>query len=218
MIDINELRRLTKAATPGPWRVYEVGVGFEIAAGDNVIAQAQSIPNDTTHHTSRKANAAFIAAANPAAISELLDCLEAAESDGLEQARLNGMGGEREAALLAKLEAAEKERDALRAKIEAMEKTWLSPEGYHILMQEREDILFQAEKMKQRAPCKDISMWPTHHTQPTQPAPSVPDKVDVREDKEGEIFSRGSYNEGYDNGWNDCIDAMLATAPKPEGE
>lgn len=34
-------------------------------------------------------------------------------------------------------------------------------------------MLFQAEKMKQHAPCKDISMWPTHHTQPTQPAPSV---------------------------------------------
>lgn len=53
---------------------------------------------------------------------EMIDRLEAAESDGLEQARLNGMGGEREAALLSKLEAAEKERDALRAKIEQMEK------------------------------------------------------------------------------------------------
>lgn len=47
-----------------------------------------------------------------------------------------------------------------------------------------------------------------------QPAPSVPDKVEVREDKEGEIFGRGSYNEGYDNGWNDCIDAMVAVAPE----
>ena len=52
----------------------------------------------------------------------LSERLEAAESDALEQARLNGMGGEREAALLAKLEAAEKERDALRARIEAMER------------------------------------------------------------------------------------------------
>jgi len=97
-----------------------------------------------------EANARLIAAANPAVISELLDRLEAAESECLEQARLNGMGGEREAALMAKLEAteedrsnflvemgrlcaqcdalrlrikaAEKERDALRAKIEAMEK------------------------------------------------------------------------------------------------
>lgn len=45
---------------------------------------------------------------NSAVVLELLDRLEAAESDGLEQARLNGMGGEREAALLSKLEAAEK--------------------------------------------------------------------------------------------------------------
>ena len=76
-------------------------------------------------------------------VLELLDRLEAAESDALEQARLNGVGSEREAALMAKLEAAEKERDnanaaaagialqaetlqaerdALQAKIEAMEK------------------------------------------------------------------------------------------------
>ena len=54
--------------------------------------------------------------------SDLIDRLEAAESDGLEQARLLGMSGEREAALLSKLEAVEKERNALRAKIEAMEK------------------------------------------------------------------------------------------------
>ena len=52
-------------------------------------------------------------------IEELLDRLEAAESDALEQARLNGMGSEREAALMAKLEAAERERDALRAEVES---------------------------------------------------------------------------------------------------
>ena len=76
-------------------------------------------------------------------VLELLDRLEAAESDALEQARLNGMGSEREAAMMAKLSAAEEdvahqanlvesvlrvakgwERkcDALRAKIEQMEK------------------------------------------------------------------------------------------------
>jgi len=62
-------------------------------------------------------------------VHALLDRLEAAEADALEQARLNGMGASREAALIAKLEAAEKsdaeslemyrrardERDALRA-------------------------------------------------------------------------------------------------------
>ena len=52
---------------------------------------------------------------------EMIDRLEAAESDALEQARLNGMGSEREAALMAKLEAVEQERDALRAKIETAE-------------------------------------------------------------------------------------------------
>ena len=56
------------------------------------------------------------------AVKVLTDRLEAAESDGLEQARLLGMSGEREAALLAKLEAAEKERDELRARIERMER------------------------------------------------------------------------------------------------
>ena len=85
-------------------------------------------------------------------VIELLDRLEAAESDALEQARLNGVGASREAALMAKLEAAEKEvahikevefprkvravavgwetkcarleqeRDTLRAKVEAAEK------------------------------------------------------------------------------------------------
>ena len=63
---------------------------------------------------------------------EMIERLEAAESECLEQARLNGMGGEREAALMAKLEAAEKsdaesltmyrkardERDALRAALQ----------------------------------------------------------------------------------------------------
>ncbi len=64
-------------------------------------------------------------------VAELLGRLEAAESDALEQARLNGMGASREAAMIAKLEAAERsdaesvamyrkardERDTLRAKV-----------------------------------------------------------------------------------------------------
>ncbi len=53
---------------------------------------------------------------------EMIDRLEAAEAECLEEARLNGIGGEREAALMAKLEAAEKERDALRAKITEIER------------------------------------------------------------------------------------------------
>ena len=49
-------------------------------------------------------------------IVSLQNRLEASEHECTEQARLNGIGSEREAALMAKLEAAEKERDALRSK------------------------------------------------------------------------------------------------------
>lgn len=45
----------------------------------------------------------------------LLNRAEAAEAETLEQARLNGMGGERELALMARAEQAERERDAARA-------------------------------------------------------------------------------------------------------
>ena len=117
MIDINELRRLAQAATPhvghackyqdAHW-LREGHVDFENA--DLFIASER--PQE---------DAAFYAAVNPTTVIELLDRLESAESDCLEQARLNGMGASREAAPMAKLEAAEKERDALRASIEAME-------------------------------------------------------------------------------------------------
>ena len=112
MININELRRLAQAATPhvghackyqdAHW-LREGHVDFENA--DLFIASER--PQE---------DAAFYAEANPATVIELLDRLEAAESDCLEQARQNGMGASREAALMAKLEAAEKERDALRSK------------------------------------------------------------------------------------------------------
>ena len=158
MIDINELRRLAQAATPGPWIAKNVsGAGLEIymsyplypdkewpAFGtDSAFCKKGLVSYETwtqfphdVRDAQQSINAKYIAAANPAVVSELLDRLEAAESECLEQARLNGMGGEREAALMAKLEAAEKsdaesiamyrkardERDALRAKVAAMEK------------------------------------------------------------------------------------------------
>ena len=56
-----------------------------------------------------------LGAVTPEEIAELLDRLEAAEAEALEEARLNGMGSEREAALMAKLEAAEK--DAAHQKV-----------------------------------------------------------------------------------------------------
>ena len=110
VMDINELRRLAQAATPhvghackyqdAHW-LREGHVDFENA--DLFIASER--PQE---------DAAFYAAANPTTVIEILDRLEDAESDALEQARLNGMGSEREAALMAKLEAAENENAKLR--------------------------------------------------------------------------------------------------------
>ena len=101
MIDTKELRRLAQAATPGPWWVnqdslnhgFECGV-LEINAKDwHALAGAWGVTGAKPSEEGA-ANAAFIAAANPAAINELLD----------------------------RLEATEKERDALRARIEALER------------------------------------------------------------------------------------------------
>ena len=125
MTDINELRRLAQAATSGEWYVERGNHIYgrnEVTDGEEVWHPVIACTDDDEVNVNFEENAAFIAAANPAAVSEILDRLEAEESDGLEQARPLGMSGEREAALLSKLEAVEKERNALRAKIEAMER------------------------------------------------------------------------------------------------
>lgn len=122
MIDTKELRRLAQAAshptTKGRW----MRLFGERTVYDRMEDGCRGIPVvSTDKHPPSQFEAAcldFIAAANPAAVSELLNRLEAAEADALEQARLNGMGASREASLLAKLKAAEKERDALRAAME----------------------------------------------------------------------------------------------------
>ena len=135
MIDTKALRQLAQSATPGPW----VSKGRYIGTPCHMsyIGEVRDQCGNWSDTEKSRADAAFIAAANPAVITELLDRLEAAESECLEQARLNGMGSEREAALLAKLEAAKKDRanflvemgrlcaqcDALRAKIKAAEKS-----------------------------------------------------------------------------------------------
>jgi hypothetical protein len=97
MLDINELRRLAQAATPGPWILLPVGDKSKcFAVADiNLLSVLTVVDECGTSFGAvyLDGDAKFIAAANPAAVSELLD----------------------------RLEAAEKERDALRAKIEAME-------------------------------------------------------------------------------------------------
>ena len=126
MIDTKELRRLAQAATPGP---------------DGVSLSWVRLLRD------------FQQGASPAAISELLDRLEEAESDALEQARLNGMGASREAALMAKLEAAEKERDVLRDRLalESQENGALR-DSVDRACEERDALRAKVEAMEKQEP------------------------------------------------------------------
>lgn len=101
MIDISELRRLAQDATPGPWYVRSGNYDVRNIYSANAITDSEGFTFQPVIATVEDidvprwwANARLIAAANPAAISELLN----------------------------RLEAAEEERDALRAKIAEMEK------------------------------------------------------------------------------------------------
>ena len=114
-ININELRRLAQAATPGPWWVNQDGLnhGFErgvieINALDWWALAGVWAVNEGKPSDEGSANAAFIAAANPAAIIKILDRLEAAENERDWHAE--------------RCEDAMNECDALRAKIKEMEK------------------------------------------------------------------------------------------------
>ena len=111
-IDINKLRRLAQAATPGPWYVTGKLTRYVEARIDGGLIQEVAACGPTKadggYGPQQEANASLIAAANPATISELLDRLEAAEKGRDWYA--------------ARCEDAMNERDELRAKIEAAEK------------------------------------------------------------------------------------------------
>lgn len=65
---------------------------------------------------------------------KMIDRLEAVEKDAKEQARLNGMGGERELALMARVEAAERKVGMLERLLDAKRKD-------HAVIQEQNSIL-----------------------------------------------------------------------------
>ena len=91
MIDTKGLRRLAQAATPGPWlfRTTPTGAGLchIVSAADwrgaFIYGDGIRIGVDDALPKAQElaANASLIAAANPATISELLDRLEAAEKE-----------------------------------------------------------------------------------------------------------------------------------------
>ena len=95
MIEINELRRLAQAATPGPWIAAGPSFGESLPKYLNEVAVDREGDEDDGYSICNtpigldeelSADMAFIAAANPATVIELLDRLEAAEK-GREQLR-----------------------------------------------------------------------------------------------------------------------------------
>ena len=121
MIDTKELRRLAQEATSGEWYVVRGNHIYgrkKVTDGEEEWHPLIACTDDDEVNVNFEANASFIAAANPAAISELLDRLEAAEKDvALKEQVIDALGSE--------LNAVANERDALRTKIEQME--WQEP-------------------------------------------------------------------------------------------
>ena len=117
-IDTNELRRLAQAATPGPWYVTGKLTRYVEALIDGGLIQEVAACGPTKadggYGPQQEANARLIAAANPAAISELLDRLEEAEKERGSAMLLVDR-------LALALNTSNHERDALRAKIAEME-------------------------------------------------------------------------------------------------
>ena len=131
---------------------------------------------------------------------EMIDRLESAEADALEQARMNGMGGEREAALMAKLEAAEKERDDLRARIESMERQ----EPVAWCATDETGTVIEALGMNQSRRF-DTALYLAPGAQ-AQPAPSMPDLLESLRCACNYIDKLGGVSQQYR--------AMLAAAPE----
>lgn len=82
-VDVGALRALAEAATPGRWHSLGGWVAYE-SGGCTCGAGAGSLPHEggcglEEFVTTTRPDAAFIAAANPAAITALLDRLAAAE-------------------------------------------------------------------------------------------------------------------------------------------
>ena len=196
MIDTKELRRLAQAATSGEWYVERgnhICGRIEVTDGEEEWHPVIACTDDDETNVDFEANAAFIAAANPTAISELLD----------------------------RLEAAEKERDELRAKIEQMEKqepvAWmlncqtLSGDTGWILSWTQSGAGL-CNRLKGEENEKKLYALPG-----AQPAPIVPEgwKL-VPIELTTEMEEAGYYTSGSFTAAAATYAAMLAAAPKPE--
>lgn len=73
-IDIDKLERKAKAATPGPWSKFDKNSVIAVlrAASDRPVINWTGFDRDGTPRKVHRANAAYISAANPAAVLELI--------------------------------------------------------------------------------------------------------------------------------------------------
>lgn len=172
-IDTNELRRLAQAATPGPWYVTGKLTRYVEALIDGGLIQEVAACGPTKadggYGPQQEANARLIAAANPAAISELLDRLEEAENDS---ARYKALA---ESALrIAK--GWEDKCYELRAKVEEMEKqepvAWL-----HESRRDSDVVTSAVKHVWGKAAVGSLAAYsiPLYLAPGAQPAPSLPE-------------------------------------------
>lgn len=75
-IDIEELKRLAEAATPGPWNTSPGGCGIIGPDKQWLGGMNDWVCEYSKEMTQSENNAAFIAAANPAAVLELIAEIE----------------------------------------------------------------------------------------------------------------------------------------------
>ena len=121
MIDINELRRLAQAATPGPWQFWHGWVAANIDNDGGVVVAERPTPSGGKYQAKVDANFKFIAAANPATVIELLDHLEAAEKEIESWKGVAKQFGNDADTLRTHLSFAKDELNRLRTKIAEME-------------------------------------------------------------------------------------------------
>lgn len=133
MVDWSELKRLAEAATPGPWAYEahgdtgEYGVGFLLDEDDQPAEGRQEsgemlVVERVAPEVSGATNAAFIAAANPAAILALIAENEQLRDDLVQAHQATNsecMDWAREYEQRKEIQA---ERDQLRAEVEVLRK------------------------------------------------------------------------------------------------
>ena len=81
MTDINEMRRLVQDANQEMWVFWHGIVATDVDSDGAVVVAERPTPSGGKYQARVDARLKFIAAANPAAISELIDRLEAAEKE-----------------------------------------------------------------------------------------------------------------------------------------